>query len=117
MFDVFRFFHKITPFAPVSYIYPQTPVVTFLQEKGGYNRFWGYGEGYINSNFQIYDKTYSPEGYDAIHIKEYTEFLTTSKDGSIPSFLPRPDANIASGFGPHELRDNHYRQKFSIFLE
>lgn len=111
IFDLFYFFHKITPFSPQQFVYPQTPVMSYLQTHAGNNRFWGYGSGYIQPNFQTYDKTYSPEGDDPLHIKWYTEFLESSKDGKPPVRLPRPDANIIGGYGPKDLDGNYYRQK------
>jgi hypothetical protein len=116
IFDLFRFFQKITPFSPQAYVYPQTPVIKFIQENAGLNRFWGYGSGYIDSNFQTYDKTFSPEGNDPLHIKTYTEFLESSKNGKLSDSLPRPDANLASGFGKENLKENYYRQKVMNIL-
>src|SRR5882724_1443741 len=109
--DLFYFFQKITPFSPKEFIYPKTDVISYLQNNAGLYRFWGYGSGYIESNFQTYDKTFSPEGDDPLHFKTYTEFLTTSKDGTLPNSLPRPDANIAPGYGASDLNTNVYRQK------
>ena len=111
LFDLFYFFNKITPFSPQELIYPKTPVVTFLKENAGINRFWGYGSGYILPNFQSVDGTYSPEGNDPLHIKEYGELLASTKDGKIPEVLPRPDANIAPGFGDSDLKNNFYRKR------
>lgn len=110
-FDLYYYFQKITPFAPREYLYPETPVVEFLKKNGGIDRFWGYGSAYIESNFQTYDKTFSPEGNDPLHIREYTELLSSSKNGRIPEILPRPDANVAPGFGKEDLANNPYRQK------
>ena len=110
-FDLFYFFHKITPFSPKEFVYPQTNVITYLQNHAGIDRFWGYGSGYIDSNFQTYDKTFSPEGEDPLHIKSYTEFLAASQNGTLPNTLPRPDANIAAGYGEKDLDNNYYRQK------
>lgn len=111
VFELFYYFQKITPFAPKEYMYPDTPVITYLKKNAGVNRFWGYGSGYIESNFQTFDNTFSPEGNDPLHIREYTELLSSSKNGYIPDILPRPDANIAGGFGKEELANNPYRQK------
>ena len=110
-FDLFYFFHKITPFSPKEFVYPQTDVITYLQNHAGIYRFWGYGSGYIDSNFQTYDKTFSPEGEDPLHIKSYTEFLAASQNGTVPNTLPRPDANVAAGYGEKDLDNNYYRQK------
>ena len=99
VFELFYYFQKITPFAPAKYMYPSTPVVEFLMKNGGINRAWGYGTAYIDSNFQTFDGTFSPDGNDPLHLKNYTELLAASKNGRLPDLLPRPDANIAGGFG------------------
>ncbi len=109
--DLFRFFHKITPFAPESYIYPQTPIISFLKKNAGINRYWGYGSAAIETNFQTVDHTYSTDGNDPLHIRSYTEFLESSKNGVLPTTLPRPDANVAPGYGPDDMKGNYYRQK------
>lgn len=114
--DLFYFFHRITPFSPKEFIYPQTPVIIFLKENAGINRFWGYGSGYVESDFQIFDKTYSPEGVDALHIADYSELLSSSKDGKIPQIVPRMDANLVGGYGKDDLRNNQYRQRLLNLL-
>lgn len=111
LFDLFYFFNRITPFSPPQFVYPKTPIISFIQKNAGINRFWGYGSGYIESNFQTYDKTFSPEGVDPIHIKGYARFLESSLNGKAMVDLPRPDANIAPGYGSTDLKDNHYRQR------
>ena len=115
-FDLYYYFQKITPFSPKEYMYPETPVVKFLKENAGMNRFWGYGSAYVESNFQTFDETFSPEGNDPLHIIEYTELLSASKTGRIPEILPRPDANVAPGFGKDDLANNPYRQKILNIL-
>lgn len=114
--DLFYFFNKITPFSPTDFVYPKTPVVSFLKEKAGINRFWGYGSGYIESDFQTFDGTYSPEGVDALHTKYYTELISSSKDGKISNIPSRMDANLAPGYGKESLRDNWFRQRLLNLL-
>lgn len=116
IFELFYFFNKITPFAPSEFTYSETPVVKHLQENAGINRFWGYGSGYIAPNYQSVDGTYSPEGNDPLHISCYGELLASSKNAEIPEALPRPDANVAPGFGNLELKNNPYRQKILNLL-
>ncbi len=111
IFDLFYFFHKITPFAPKDAVYPQTEVFTYIKNIQGINRSWGYGSGSVNSNIQTYEKIFSTDGYDALHIKRYGELISSSKDGKIVFFLPRSEADIAPGYGESDLRDNKYRQK------
>lgn len=109
--DLFYFFYKITPFSPQELVYPQTAIMSYAKQNLGINRFWGYGLAYIPANFQSVDGTFSPEGNDPLHISRYTELLAASKDGKLPQILPRPDANIAGGFGPDDLKTNLYRKK------
>jgi len=111
VFDLFYFFNKITPFSPQELIYPKTPITTFLKNNAGINRFWGYGSAYIPSNFQTVDGIFSPEGNDPLHLSRYGELLASSKDGKLPILLPRPDANIASGFGKENLSSNYFRKR------
>lgn len=109
--DLFYYFHKITPFAPKAYLYPSTPVVEYLKKQQGIDRSWGYGAGYMASNFQTFESLYSTEGNDPLHVKDYTELVASSANGRVPEVLPRPDANIAPGYGRQELTNNPYRQK------
>ena len=111
LFDLFYFFHKITPFAPASFTYPNSPVTEFISKNASINRFWGYGLAYIMPNFQSVDGTYSPEGNDPLHIARYTELLSSSTNGKLPQTLPRPDANIAPGYGQDDLKNNFYRKR------
>jgi hypothetical protein len=116
IFDLLYFFNKITPFSPTALIYPKTQLTEYLKENADINRFWGYGDAYIKPNFQTVDKTYSPEGVDPLHIAFYTELLASSKEGIVPKVLPRPDANIAPGYGLTDLRDNYHRQRILNLL-
>lgn len=116
VFDLLYFFNKITPFSSPEFIYPKTPVISYLQQNAGINRFWGYGSAYIKSNFQTYDMTYSPEGNDPLHIESYGALLASSGNGKIPDVLPRPDANIAPGYGSSDLANNFYRQRILNLL-
>ncbi len=116
LFDLFRFFHKITPFSPQEYVYPGTPVISYIQKQAGINRYWGYGSGHIETNMQLIDHTFLPDGHDALHARTYAEFIATSRDGRIPSVLSRSDSEIAPGFGTEDLRNNYYRQKMLNLL-
>lgn len=114
--DIFRSFHKITPFSPPDFVYPKTPVVTYLQKHGGIYRSWGYDQGAIESNFQTADKVFSPEGNDPLHNKQYTEFIMSSKDGKVPTIPARPDANIFNSNTDVDFLHNIYRQKILNIL-
>ena len=111
IFDLFYFFNKITPFAPSVLTYPQTPIISYLQNTAGINRYWGYGSAYIQANYQSVDQTFSPEGNDPLHISRYGELLASSVNGQLPQMLPRPDANVAPGYGQEDLKNNFYRMR------
>lgn len=111
MGDLFYFFHKITPFAPTEAVYPQTEVLTQLKKIQGIDRSWGYGNGYMDTNLQTYEKTFSVDGYNALHLKRYGELITSSKDGAIAAYIPRSESVIAPGYGGSDLRENKYRQR------
>lgn len=116
VFDLFLFFQKITPFAPYESIYPKTEVLEHLKKIQGINRSWGYGSAYIDANIQTYEKIFSTNGYDALHIKRYGELLTASKEGIISKSIPRSDADIVGGYGESDLRNNYYRQRLLNLL-
>jgi len=115
-FDLFYFFHKITPFSPKEYTYPKTEVLQYLKDSSSINRFWGYGSGYIENNFSTFESIYSTDGYEPLHIKRYGELISSSKDGKILNRLPGSDANIYPGYGEHDLRKNVYRQRLLDLL-
>lgn len=114
--DQFFFFHKITPFSPREFVFPKTEVMEFLRQKGNINRFWGYGIATIETNFSTQERVFSPDGSDALHLKRYGELIATSKDGKIPQRVPRRDANILSGYGPDDLKNNFFRQRILNLL-
>jgi len=114
VFDLFYFFNKITPFSPVQFLYPQTKVINEIRNLGGIDRSWGYGSGYIETNFQTHEKIYSAEGYDPLIIKRYMELVSMSKDGKIPKNIPRSDVNIPQG--GKSLGENVYRKKLLDLL-
>jgi len=110
--DLFYFFHKITPFSPQEYVYPKTEVVAQLRKmQGGNDRYWGYGSAHVDANFQLYEKNFSPEGYDALYIKRYGQLLSASKNGKIADSIPATVAEIAPGYGGDDLKNNYYRQR------
>jgi len=114
--ELFYSFQKLTPFVPKDTVYPKTPVVTQLSKIQGIDRFWGYGAAYIQPNIGTIDKTFTTDGYDALHDKQYGELISASKNGKIQNPLPRSDVNLAPGFGNEDLKMNPYRQRILNLL-
>ena len=116
LFDLFFYFRKITPFSPPDFVYPEAEIMKFLQEKAGINRYWGYGIGYIESNFSTLTQTYSPDGYDPLFIRRYGELISASDNGKIKDPIPRSDVVLTKGYGKEALRENPYRQRLLNLL-
>jgi len=116
IFDLFFYFQKITPFSPKEFVYPRTEIMKYLQDNAGINRFWGYGIGYIDSNFSTFTGTYSIDGWDALFIRRYGELISASDNGKIKETIPRADVALTRGFGKEALRENPYRQRLLDLL-
>ncbi len=114
--DLAFYFNKITPFSPSGFVYPPTAVIEYLHKNGGINRFWGYGTGYVDTNFSTLLQNYSVEGYDPLFIRRYGELISTSNDGKLQKPIPRADVNLAKGYGTDDLRSNYFRQRLMNLL-
>lgn len=114
IFELFYFFRKITPFAPVDTLYPQTPVMEKVREIQGNDRVWGYGSGHISTNLQTVEGIYGVEGYDALHLKRYGELLVTSEKNQKDP--PRSEAELLNGYGTSDVKDNKNRQRLMDIL-
>jgi hypothetical protein len=70
VFDLFRFGWKYNPYVSPQYLYPETPVTSFLQKQDGLYRF----AGLIPQSMFIPYGLLSAEGYEPLMIKRYSEF-------------------------------------------
>ena len=103
------FGNKYLAFSDRQFVYPSHPVFTFLQEHAGFNRFWTYGDGYINANFATQYRVYSPDGTDALFPARLGElfYATETKGQYAPS--PRIDARIGRAREGESMLTNPYR--------
>jgi len=105
-------FQKFNPFVSRAFIFPTAPVLEFLQQTTGINRVWGYGTAQIDSNIATQYGLYSADGFDALNLKSYNEFIRTSEDGEINTSFThetRSVAEIKAGYGETDLPNNKYR--------
>lgn len=109
--ELFYYFQKFNSFVPASYMYPFSEITEKLRSIQGLDRFWGYGNANIDSNFQLIEKNYTTAGYDAIFSKRYGEFTAASSEGKIPLEVPRSVADIIGGYGVNDLKQNPYRKR------
>jgi hypothetical protein len=104
--------NKFNPFSPKEFFYPPTALTTWLNDKGGIYRFWGYGYGTIASNVATGVGLYDMQGYDPLYPKQYGEFIGLSDHGTFPqSFTDanRSNARLTPGFGETDLMTNTNR--------
>lgn len=117
--DLFRFFQKFNPFVPKETVYPKAAIAEFLKDREGINRYWGYGNAYIEANFDTELGLNSVSGYDPLYPKRYGEFILSALHGTIGTAFTdqnRSDAVLPMGNSPKEFMDNPYRLKILNIL-
>lgn len=103
------YLQKVSPFGERKYFYPPHPLITFLQDNAGVDRYWGVMNAKIASNFATYYHIYSPEGYDSLWPRWYGELIASGESGEIPTKLNRADIFITD-------EDNWYRHRLLSLL-
>ncbi|HUD19043.1 MAG TPA: YfhO family protein [Patescibacteria group bacterium] len=87
--------NKFLYFSDPRLVFPETPVLTKLKEIEGYDRFWSYGTGYIESNFATYYHLFGTDGYDSFFIQRYGELIASvANHGVYTANISRADARI-----------------------
>jgi hypothetical protein len=69
--DMYRFSSKWMPFDERKYVYPNSPVISFLQTKLSWNRVFGNIGGEAGTTFSLN----LIEGYDATYKRDYGRFI------------------------------------------
>ncbi|HSD98846.1 MAG TPA: YfhO family protein, partial [Patescibacteria group bacterium] len=105
--SIVYFSNKYLYFSERQFTFPQIPVLTKLNEMIGNNRFWSFGEGYMERNFATYYRVESPEGYDSFYIRTYGEFIAASQNGGkLTTNIPRADVQLTSVSRLSEIANN-----------
>jgi len=77
--ELFRFGWKYTPFSPAEYVFPETPVLTFLEKQ---EKPFRVSEGdVIPMNMWVPYGLESPSGYDSIYPVDWAMLLSVIKSG------------------------------------
>ena len=78
-FDLLRFSTKWQTFDPKNLVFAEVPSVKEFQKLSGYERVFGnYG-----AEVSVYYNLPSIEGYDAVYIKKYGEFIASLSNGKL----------------------------------
>ena len=91
-FEYSYFLNKYLPLAPAQYMFPQHPLITKLQQVSPPDRVYGYDTANIATNLPVAWRLQSPEGYDPLYIKNYSELMDAGATGQLETDLPRSDA-------------------------
>ncbi len=90
-FEYQYFLYKYSPFSPMSYFFPTTAFVLYLQKTSIPDRVFGYDTARLDTNLPTQWKILSPEGYDPLYIRRYGELMYGSYSKKVNS-IPRSDA-------------------------
>lgn len=88
------FFHKYNSFSPEKFIFPNHPILTYLQKNAGINRFFGTEQAILNYDFSVFYKLFDFEGYDSMYPKRYGQLIASAETGTVPQIIPRSDAYL-----------------------
>jgi len=79
LFDLTRFGWKFTPFTKSEYLFPNTPVLEFLQRQKGVFRIASTDSRIFPPNFSAMYGLESIEGYDPLYLFSYSQFIASNE--------------------------------------
>lgn len=89
--DLTRFAQKFESFSPKEYLYPTTNALKFLKSDKGLFRIASTDSKILPSNFPMFYRLQSIEGYDPLYLLTYGEYITAAQRNS-------PDISPPFGF-------------------
>lgn len=111
------FAQKYLYFSDRRMVFPQTPVLEFLKSDPNPDRFWSFGEGYIEQNFSTQYGLYSVEGYDSFFVSRYGELIDASvHQGLLRNDINRADVLLAKTQRIDEVFKSPYRRRMLSLL-
>lgn len=113
----FYFSDKFLAFSDRKFVFPPTPVLEFLQENAGIDRFFGFSQARISPNLAVYYGLFSTDGYDPLYLKRYGQLLEAANtDGKIKKVVARSDSYLDPGLETQFLNDNPRRTRLLNLL-
>ena len=70
-----RFANKFTPFSDRQFLYPDTKILTYLQENSGLHRYMTTDRRIMAPNMNMAYNLYTVEGYDPLYLNSYASLL------------------------------------------
>lgn len=104
--------NKYLFFGERQFVFPSHPVWEKLSELSQDKfRYWSFGKGHIESNFNTYYQVYSPEGVDAMYPRWYAQLMEGCRSkGEFPEEVMRIEAEICGADNDYQP-ENHYQQR------
>lgn len=96
--DLFRFGWKFTPFTKNEYLFPNTKILSFLQDQNKPFRVMTTDSRIFAPNFSDVYKIESIDGYDPLYIQRYAELVAAAERG---------EPNISPPFGFNRIITPH----------
>ncbi len=75
LFDLLRFFNKYNPFVKKDFIFPDTKILTFLQNQEKPFRIMSLDDRILPANFSSIYHLETIQGYDPLFLRDYGEFI------------------------------------------
>lgn len=107
---IMRFNYKYLPFSDRSVIFPENPIISYIQKNQDYHRSWVSGMNVFENNFASQYSIYWPEGFDSLNNIRYAQFTDSIQRGNFLEFVPRADAGLGRS-STQELLSNPMRRK------
>ena len=96
---------KISPFGEIRYFYPEHPIITYIQNNAGINRYDGFSDSQLAANIATHYKIYDPKGYDSLYPRWYGELIAAAgNSGVIPRKINRADVFFLDKYSEEKRR-------------
>jgi hypothetical protein len=89
LFDLGFFAKKTITFTEPQFIFPQVPVINWLQQQTGFDRIGAEKASNIEANLTLYYGLATAEGYDALYPRRIGELVWAAKDGKFSTDFSR----------------------------
>lgn len=77
--DLFRFFHKFNTFSDPRLLFPQSKIITYMQNQQGEFRVMADSNELLPSNFSTMYRLQTIEGYDPLYLLQYGEYASAMR--------------------------------------
>ena len=101
--------NKFLPVAPKKFIFPEHPIINWMKNNAGIDRFYGQGVSHIDFSFPASYQIYAAEGYDSLRYERYAQLMASSYTGKVPKTYLRSEAVFPT-------EENGYRKRLLDLL-